>query len=83
MPEQQPTTNPANFQGGTGDYWDGFRDKYWGVREEIAELRDSMSVTYDGGNGQGSGFEAFRPPTMRYVEDAQAAGAISLAGELN
>lgn len=64
-----------NEHGGSADFWADYMRAHWTRVEENALRTDGMSVS-------GGGGEITRPPRgLRFMEDAQAAGGLVLAGE--
>ena len=66
---------PRNERGSSADFWDGYMQAHWARVEANALMNDGMTVSRGGG-------EAAKPPRgLRFMEDAQAAGDLVLAGE--
>ncbi len=65
-----------NEHGGSADFWADYMTAHWSRVEENALARDGMSVN------SGGGVEASMPPRgLRFMEDAQVAGSLVIAGE--
>ena len=71
-----PTPHPArNEHGSSDDFWTGYMRAHWQHVEDRALVHDGMTVSHGGS-------EAGQPPRgLRFMEDAQAAGGLVLAGE--
>jgi hypothetical protein len=65
--------NPANFEGGSGDFWDRYRQQYWQRVTELALLRDGMRSGPGGGSA-----ESTPPHGLRFMDDVHAVGALGL-----